>query len=132
MRRPKILVCDDDDMVVQIVVSKLRGEGFDVATATSGRDVLRKLRAELPDLLIIDAMMPGIGGAEVLETVRADSRLKSLPIMMLSAKRDPDFIAKVVKLGVSDYVAKPFALAELAKRVKKLVKPEPQDEFVLD
>ena len=132
MRRSKILVCDDDDMIVQIITSKLRGEGFEVATVGSGRDVLRKLRASVPDLLIIDAVMPGIGGAEVLEAIRADTRLKRLPVMILSAKRDPEFIATVVRLGVSDYVAKPFALAELAKRVKKLVAAKPEDEYVLD
>ena len=132
MHRPRIFVCDDDDMIVQIVSSKLRDEGCNVATAASGRDVLQMLAAETPDLLIVDAMMPGMDGAEVLKAVRTDGRLKALPVLMLSAKRDPEFIAKVVQLGITDYVAKPFSLGELAKRVKRIVGPEVPDTMILD
>ena len=132
MRSARILVCDDDDIIVQIVTSKLRSEGFNIATASSGRDALSLLRAELPDLLIVDAIMPGLDGIEVLKTVRTDSRLKNLPVMMLSAKRDPEFIAKVIQCGVTDYVAKPFALGALARRVKHIVNPDPQDALILD
>ena len=132
MRRPKIFVCDDDAMIVQIVVSKLLSEGYDVGSAASGRDLLQKLRGEVPDLVIVDAMMPGIDGGTVVETIRATERLKTLPMMMLSAKRDPDFVNRMVRAGITDYLAKPFSLGELADRVRKIVSSDLSSIAMLD
>lgn len=132
MRRPKILVCDDDPIIVQIIISKLLSEGFDVASVSNGRDVMSRLKKEVPALLILDAMMPGLDGAAILATIRGSKRLHALPVMMLSARRDPEFVAKVVKLGANDYLAKPFALIDLADRVKRLTRPPETDTFLLN
>lgn len=132
MRRSKILVCDDDAMIVQIVVSKLLSDGYDVGTVASGRDLFQRMRAEVPDLVVIDPTMPGMDGGAVVETIRVIGRLRNLPIMMLSAKRDPGFVRCMVKAGVTDYLTKPFALRELSTRVRKIVGSEGSDTLVID
>ena len=116
-----ILICDDDDMIVQIVTSKLRSIGREVVTASNGAAALQMIRSSLPSALILDAIMPGIDGFDVLKLLRANPKTASLPVLMLTARRGKDDVTKALKLGANGYLAKPFSLGELAARVERLL-----------
>ena len=116
-----ILICDDDDMIVQIVTSKLRSIGREVVTASNGAAALQMIRASLPAALILDAVMPGIDGFDVLKVLRAHPKTANLPVLMLTARRGKDDVTKALKLGANGYLAKPFSLGELAARVERLL-----------
>jgi DNA-binding response OmpR family regulator len=119
--RAPILICDDDDMIVQIVTSKLRSEGREVVTASNGASALQMIKASLPSALILDAVMPGIDGFDVLKLLRAHPRTAELPVLMLTARRSKDDVTKALNLGANGYLAKPFSLGELAARVERLL-----------
>ena len=119
--RAPILICDDDDMIVQIVTSKLRSIGREVVTASNGAAALQMIRSSLPAALILDAVMPGIDGFDVLKLLRAHPKTAELPVLMLTARRGKDDVTKALKLGANGYLAKPFSLGELAARVERLL-----------
>ena len=125
----QILVCDDDDMIVQIVTSKLKSLGYGVMTAGDGTTALAMIRKTIPSVLILDTIMPGVGGLEVLRAIRASRRTAALPVLMLTARRGEDDISAAVRLGANDYLGKPFSLGDLATRVERLlIRSEPQDQ----
>jgi DNA-binding response OmpR family regulator len=117
----RILVADDDGDIRDLVVFKLTQAGYDVEAVEDGAAALSSIEAELPRLAILDVMMPGLSGIDVLRRVRADARLKDLEVILLTAKsRDIDVDAGFAT-GASDYVIKPFSPRELLHRVNALV-----------
>jgi len=115
---PLILVVDDEINVLQLLKFNLSKEGYQVITATSGRDAIRLVGEEKPDLIILDIMLPEMDGYDVLRILKANRQSASIPVIMLSA-RDEE-LDKVVglELGAEDYVTKPFSIRELVARVK--------------
>lgn len=115
MSQQKILVVEDEPTLVETLEYNLQRQGYDVATATDGRLALDKARAEQPDLVILDVMLPGLDGFEICRILRQEM---SVPILMLTA-RDEE-VDKVVGLevGADDYLTKPFSMRELLARVK--------------
>jgi DNA-binding response OmpR family regulator len=117
----RILVADDDGDIRDLVVFKLTQAGYDVEAVEDGAAALSSIEAQLPRLAILDVMMPGLSGIDVLRRVRADARLKDLEVILLTAKsRDIDVDAGFAT-GASDYVIKPFSPRELLHRVNALV-----------
>ena len=117
----RILVADDDGDIRDLVVFKLTQAGYDVEAVEDGATALSSIEAQLPRLAILDVMMPGLSGIDVLRRVRADARLKDLEVILLTAKsRDIDVDAGFAT-GASDYVIKPFSPRELLHRVNALV-----------
>ena len=117
----RILVADDDGDIRDLVVFKLTQAGYDVEAVEDGAAALPRSRRSLPRLAILDVMMPGLSGIDVLRKVRADERLKDLEVILLTAKsRDIDVDAGFAT-GASDYVIKPFSPRELLHRVNALV-----------
>jgi DNA-binding response OmpR family regulator len=118
----KILIADDDKSVRTGVAQVLQAEGYACCYASDGLDVLAKLPAEKPDLLILDIMMPGMNGFDVCSTIREKEETRDLPVLMLSAKGD--FVDKSVgfRFGASDYLVKPFEAEELCMHVRALLK----------
>jgi two-component system, OmpR family, response regulator len=117
----RILVADDDGDIRDLVVFKLTQAGYDVEAVEDGAAALSSIEAQLPRLAILDVMMPGLSGIDVLRKVRADARLKDLEVILLTAKsRDIDVDAGFAT-GASDYVIKPFSPRELLHRVNALV-----------
>jgi DNA-binding response OmpR family regulator len=116
---PTILVADDEKNIVQLARMYLVKEGFNVETASSGREALERVRAKKPDLLVLDLMMPELDGWEVCRMLRRES---DIPIVMLTA-RDED-VDKIVglELGADDYLTKPFNPRELVARVKAVLR----------
>jgi DNA-binding response OmpR family regulator len=117
----RILVADDDGDIRDLVVFKLTQAGYEVEAVQDGAAALSSIEASLPRLAILDVMMPGLSGIDVLRKVRADERLKDLEVILLTAKsRDIDVDAGFAT-GASDYVIKPFSPRELLHRVNALV-----------
>lgn len=118
----KILVVDDEAVLVETIAYNLEQAGYRVVTAADGRSALDAARSEMPDLIILDIMLPGMDGLEVCRQLRRERSTATTPIVMLTAKGDE--IDKVVGLevGADDYVTKPFGRRELLARVRALLR----------
>lgn len=117
----KILVVDDEPDAVELVAFNLRAAGYEVATASDGAEALRKAREQLPDLMVLDLMLPEVDGLEVCKILRRDPATMTIPIVMLTAKAAEIDRVLGLELGADDYVAKPFSPRELVLRVKNLL-----------
>jgi DNA-binding response OmpR family regulator len=116
----RILVIDDDPAVTGVLRRGLSYEGFAVDTASSGEEGLRSARARAPDLLILDVMMPGMDGLEVLQRLRAAE--DRFPVLLLTAKDAPPDQVRGLEAGADDYVTKPFTFEVLVARVHALLR----------
>jgi two-component system alkaline phosphatase synthesis response regulator PhoP len=118
----KILVVDDEAVLLETIAYNLEQAGYRVVTVADGHSALEAARNEDPDLVILDVMLPGMDGLEVCRQLRRDSRTATTPILMLTARGEE--IDKVVGLevGADDYVTKPFARRELLARVRALLR----------
>ena len=116
-----VLIADDEANIVIPLEFLMKREGHRVTVARDGEAALAAIRAERPDLVLLDVMMPGKSGFEVCQAVRADESLAGVKILMLSAKgRDTD-LAKGSALGADAYMTKPFSTRELADKVRELL-----------
>lgn len=123
--RFRILIADDEPNIVISLEYLMRREGHTVSIARDGQEALEHIRSERPDLVLLDVMMPGKSGFEVLQAVRTDEALAGIKVLMLTAKgRDTD-IAKGLALGADGYMTKPFSTRELAERVRALLGSAP-------
>ncbi len=118
-----ILVVDDDPDVRELVEYKLLQQGYEVQSAADGQQALMLVPAAQPALLLLDVMMPGISGLEVLAQLRADEATMSLPIIMLTAKAEATDIERGLALGANDYMIKPFSPRELINRIQAQLVP---------
>jgi DNA-binding response OmpR family regulator len=112
-----VLVVDDDPDVCDLVTYKLEQSGFDVRRASDGDGALREVAKQIPDLVLLDIMMPGISGLEVLQRWRGSTATAGMPVIMLTAKAQENDVERGFELGADDYVVKPFSPRELARRV---------------
>jgi DNA-binding response OmpR family regulator len=119
--RSKILVVDDEPEAVELVEFNLKQAGFAVVTAADGAEALQKARATTPDLVVLDLMLPEIGGLEICRMLRRDPATAAMPIIMLTAKAAEIDRVLGLELGADDYLTKPFSPRELVLRVKKLL-----------
>lgn len=116
----KILVVDDEFHIQELIKYNLELSGFIVETADSGEMAIRKIKDELPDLIILDLMLPGIDGLEVCKRLKSDKTTKAIPIIMLTAKTEEFDKVLGLELGADDYMTKPFSVRELTARAKAL------------
>ncbi len=117
----KILIADDEQNIVISVEFLMKREGFDVLIAGDGEEALAKIRAERPDLVLLDVMMPRKNGFDVCQEVRADAALAGVRILMLTAKGRDTEVAKGLALGADAYMTKPFSTKELVSKVRELL-----------
>lgn len=117
----RVLVCDDDDLLLELLKFRLSAKGYKVRTARNGREAIDSARAESPDAIVLDAMMPVIDGYEVLRQIREAPHMRHLPVIMLTARKGERDIVEALRLGASDYLAKPFIPEELTARLSRLL-----------
>ncbi len=118
----RILVVDDDRDIVRLVQSYLIKAGYETLTAYDGGTALKLLRAEMPQLVILDLMLPDRDGWEVARLVREDPRLRAIPIIMLTARVEDNDKITGLEIGADDYITKPFNPRELVARVRALLR----------
>jgi len=121
MAKGRILVVDDEIYIVHILDFSLGMEGYEVLTALDGEQALEKARAEKPDLIVLDIMMPKLDGYETCKRLKADPEVKDVPVILLSAKgRNVD--QKVgFEVGADDYITKPFSPRKLVERINAIL-----------
>lgn len=121
MSGPNILICDDDDLLLELLQHRLGARGYRVMLARDGREAIEQARKQQPDAVVLDAMMPVVDGYQVLRRFREDPALAKVPIIFLTARKQEEDIVEALKLGASDYLAKPFIPEELLARLSRLL-----------
>jgi DNA-binding response OmpR family regulator len=116
-----ILVVDDDPLIRTLVEHKLRLRGFEVVSAESGEDGLKQVAVKRPDLIVLDAMMPELDGFEVLRRLKQDAATATIPVIMLTARKQESDIVSALSSGARDYLVKPFMAEELIMRIRNLL-----------
>lgn len=117
----KVLIADDEPNIVISLEFLLRREGFEVLVAVNGEEALTKARAERPDLVLLDVMMPKMNGFDVCQALRADPELASMRVLMLTAKGRETEVSKGLGLGADGYMTKPFSTKDLVAQVRLLL-----------
>jgi len=115
----KILVVDDEKRMVRFIQLNLEQDGFQVITAFNGSEALEQVRTQLPELILLDIMMPDINGFEVLKKIR---EVNTVPVIMLTAKGEEDDRIQGLELGADDYITKPFSPRELVSRIRAVLR----------
>jgi CheY-like chemotaxis protein len=128
-RPTRILVADDDPVILRLLQVNFNLEGYEVHTATRGEEALEKAREHLPDIILLDVMMPGVDGWEVCRRLKEDQATAAIPVIFLSARAQDQDRRRGYELGVVAYVTKPFDPGELIEVVQRSLSgtPEPQE-----
>jgi DNA-binding response OmpR family regulator len=120
-----VLIVDDEPMARTLLRLMLVRVGFNVSEAEDGYDALEKVQQNLPDIILLDVMMPGMDGFSVCEELRQRKETATLPIIMLSAKTDLDSINKGLRIGATKYLTKPISPEDLTRHVKEALDVKP-------
>lgn len=121
MDQKKILIADDNENIRDALTYLLEDEGYELLLANDGADTLRKVRERKPDILFLDIMMPEINGYDVCRTIKNDPDLKSIYVIMLTAKGQVAEQERGKEVGADEYIVKPFSPMEILARVKSLL-----------
>ena len=116
-----ILAVDDDVDILDVLEMSLESDGFSVITASDGLAALEKAKSDLPDLILLDLMMPKMDGFEVIDNLRADSQTRAIPVIMLTARTQINEKLQGLDAGADDYITKPFDLKELTARIRAVL-----------
>ena len=122
MPKESILVVEDEEDILELVKYNLAKEGYRVSGAASGEVGLKAARSSLPDLIVLDLMLPGIDGLEVCKILKNDSKTQHIPVIMLTAKSEDSDIITGLEIGADDYLAKPFTPKVLIARVRTVLR----------
>ena len=119
----KILIIEDDKFLRELISHKLSGEGFAVSEAVDGEEGVKKTKEDNPDLVLLDLILPGIDGFEVLSKIKEDPKASSIPVIILSNLGQREEIEKGLKLGAVDYLIKAhFTPGEIIEKIKSVLK----------
>jgi len=116
-----VVICEDDPLLTELLAHRLGRRGYETAVARDGNEALALLAKRPPNAVIMESMLPGNDGHEVLRWIREDDQLRDLPVIILSARKQDRDIVEALELGASDYVTKPFILDELVARLARLL-----------
>jgi len=120
--KPKILVVDDDELLRDLLEFKLRSRGYEVELAEDGEAALEVASASPPDLIVLDGMMPGLDGFQVLQRLSDSGVTCDVPVIMLTARRQEQDVVAGLSLGAPDYLVKPFLPDELVLRIQRILR----------
>lgn len=121
----KVLVIDDDFHIQRIVEDRLKAENFDVLKASDGIEGLRLVYDFLPDVILLDIMMPTIDGHAVLHCIKKDEKIKNIPVIMMTAKRERADVMQAASAGAADYIVKPIDFRQMIKKLYEVVHAVP-------
>lgn len=127
IRPCRVVIADDDELLVKLLTHKLSQMGIEVASAYDGESGLELISTVQPDLVILDGMMPGMDGLEVLKRLKQDEDTKNIPVIFLSARKMEEDIVTGLNFGADDYLVKPFMPEELFARIKRLLRDKCPD-----
>ncbi len=127
MTRERILVVDDEEDLLELVNYNLSREGYRVDCVATGESALSLARKHLPDLIILDLLLPSVDGLEVCRLLKGDAKTRAIPIIMLTAKSEESDMVTGLELGADDYMTKPFSPRVLLARVKAILRRKTQD-----
>ena len=122
MAHESILAVDDEEDILELLRYNLSREGYRVTPATTGEEAVRLALSLLPDLILLDLLLPGMDGLEVCRRLKADARTRSIPLIMLTAKGEEADIVAGLELGADDYVTKPFSPRVLLARIRTVLR----------
>jgi len=122
LAKEKILVVDDEEHIRELIKFNLENNGFKVLCAEDGKEALRIAKEEVPQLVLLDLMLPEIDGYDVCKLIRRDNNISNMPIIMITAKTDELDKVLGLELGADDYITKPFSVRELIARVKAVLR----------
>ena len=121
MATVKVLIADDDALMVRLLSHKLSQKGLQVIAAADGEQALAMVGVEMPDIVILDGMMPGMDGVEVLKRLKQDAATRDIPVLLLSARKMEADVVAGLEHGAEDYMVKPFMPEELWARIRKIL-----------
>lgn len=122
MAKGNIFVVDDEEDILELIRINLDREGYKVTCIEAGEECVKKAREKLPDLIVLDLMLPGIDGLDVCKILKNDSKTRHIPIIMLTAKGEESDIVTGLELGADDYMTKPFSPKILTARIKAVLR----------
>ena len=122
MAQEKILLVDDEEDILELLSFNLEREGYRTIGVTTGEAALKKIETDMPDLIILDLMLPGVDGLEITRILKRSQKTAGIPIIMLSAKGEESDVVAGLELGADDYVTKPFSPRILTARVKAMIR----------
>lgn len=129
--RNKVLLVEDSNSVLQMYRNKLVIEQFNVLTASNGMEAIKVLSQEVPDLILLDLMMPIMDGYKVLQVIKTDPRLSGVPVLVFSAKGQPDEVEKALNLGAAGYIVKSTTKPnEVVDKIRKVLESRPKEQAV--
>jgi len=120
MNRKKILIFDDDKVILEVISIIFEEGGYDVEISETSHDIIQKVSQFQPDVILMDNWIPDIGGIEAVKLLRNHDKFKDIPVIYISANSDINFLAK--KAQADDYIAKPFELENLERKVEKFIR----------
>ncbi len=125
----KILVVDDEPHIVEFLAMNLRQNGYEQCFSYDGEDAIEKAKSEMPDLILLDSMLPGISGVETCRILKQTEKTASIPIIFLSAKSEEGDKVLGLAIGADDYITKPFSLKELFARIEAVLRRDNRNAF---
>ncbi len=117
----KILIADDEHKIVMTLEYAFRKAGYEVFIARDGSEVLELLKEEIPDIILLDIMMPNIDGYTTLSEIKKEEKYKDIKVIFLSAKAGENDIEKGLKLGADAYITKPYSIKKLSEKIEELI-----------
>jgi two-component system phosphate regulon response regulator PhoB len=128
MSHEKILIVEDDEDIAELIRYNLVKDGFRPVGVLRGEDAIKRLQSDVFDLVLLDIMLPGIDGLEVCRRIKADEKLRSIPIIMLTAKGEETDVVIGLELGADDYIVKPFSPKIVIARIRSVLRRKQADK----
>lgn len=128
MAREKILIVEDEEDILELIKYNLAKEGYQVSTAMTGEEAVKMARKVVPDLILLDIMLPGMDGLEVCRLLKHEATTMKVPIIMLTAKGEESDIVTGLEIGADDYMTKPFSPKIVIARVRNIIRRKRRDE----
>ena len=122
MARERVLVVDDEEDLLELINYNLSKEGYRVMCVASGERAIKEAQTQLPDLIVLDLMLPRVDGLEVCRQLKSDPKTKHIPVIMLTAKTQEADVVSGLELGADDYITKPFSPRVLVARIKAVLR----------